>query len=832
MNPAACLQTAMDAGELDERVGRLAQERFIELQGRYTDMGMDLAAARRLAAEDMVTAATQSAQRNRHTVIAQLRDMARAQAEFSGVALRDADALLKRLDDVEHQQRALTQRFMAGISDFLKHNRTRITGQLRDKAMVADVARELHGQSTGNVNAREFARAVEAAQDEARQLFNLAGGDIGKLEHRGVRHAHDARRIREAGFDTWFAALWDSNAIDWHRIRNFDTGKPFALEPGRRPPRPVAERFLRDVYEGITTEGWDARLPSTQARGRAMYRRNAEHRVLHFRDGDAWLAYNERFGQANPFDAIVGELRGMARDISLMQAFGPNPRAGIQFRSDIMTKDAMTAGASVTARNYVGQRPLAEVVARKNAKAQVMLDMLTGAANVPVDGMGAAFFAGLRNLLTAAQLGGATLSQVTDIPTMRLAAKSVGLNPTAPWQNALRLMTDNMTQQQARDLGYVFDTWFQAGAAQARMIGDIWSPEWTNRITNFVLRSNGLAYITDRSRTALRYSFSLELGELAQRSFADLPEELRSFMAERQFTRADWDAVRASGALFQLPTGGHAISPRWFVHHTDLPRAQAEDIARRLGGMIEAFTEIGIPSASTRGRATLLGDARPGTVSGELLRSSVMYKSYALSLMFNHMRHTLSMRDVGTAAVYVSALVAQTWALGAVAVQLKELAKGRDPRPMDRPDFWGAAFFQGAGVGIFGDFFTSTTSRAGGGLAETAAGPVVGVMGDLGRAVSSNVARVAEGQETLVGRDAVNLARRYNPLATHWAVRTALDRMVWDQLQDILDPEARTQWRQFENRIQREMGARSFWQRGQMLPGRGPDISNAIGGQQ
>lgn len=828
---AECIQRAIDAGEVDPLRARRAQATYADLVQRYAADGTPLDAARRLAADDVMESITRATQRRRHTMLAQLRDTARAQREFTGLAATDPDALLKRMDEIEWSQRSLTQRFMAGIDRFLGHNRTRVTGQLRDKAMVDDIARELHGQATGNVAAREMAQAVEGQMEEARQLFNMAGGDIARLENRGVRHAHNQAKIERAGFDTWFATLWDNRMIDWQRIRDFDTGKPFTATPGGLPNRAVAERFLREVYDNIVSGGWASRTPSTQAGGTAMYGRRAEHRVLHFTNGDAWLAYNEAFGQANAFDAIVGELRGMAQDIALMQALGPNPRAGLEFRAQVMAKDASMAGSAVRARNYIGQRPLREVIERKNGKAKVMLDMMTGAANVPHDGMGAAFFAGTRNLLTAAQLGGATLSTVTDIATMRLAAKSVGMNPRGPWQSAMRLITSTATQQEARDLGFIFDTWFQSNAAQARMVGDIWSPEWTSRVTNFVLRTNGLSYLTDQARTGLRYSFAAELGQLSARRFDELPDALRAFMAERQFSAADWDAVRATSALYRMPSGGQAISPRWFVHHTDLPAAQAEDIARRLGGLVESFTELGVPSATIRGRSTLLGGLRPGTLGGELLRSSAMYKSYALSLMFNHMRHTLSMRDMATRATFVAALVAQTWALGALAVQLKEMAKGRDPRPMDQPNFWAAAFLQGAGVGIFGDFFSATTSRAGGGLGETAAGPVVGLAGDIGRAVNSNIARAVEGDDLLIGRDVVNLGRRYNPLATHWAVRAALDRMVWDQMQDILDPEARQQWRQQERRLQRDFGTQSFWRRGQMAPDRAPDMSNMRGSQ-
>jgi len=581
--------------------------------------------------------------------------------------------------------------------------------------------------------------------------------------------------------------------------------------------------------------------------GAAMYNRRKEHRVLHFRDGDAWMQYNDAFGQYNPFEAIVGELRGMARDIALMSNFGPNPTQGVEFRAQILTKqvagvageqrvagmDALTGGIRASVRDLKQVRTLRSVIDRKNKKARVVLRHLNGAANSPHDSYMAAFFAGTRNLLTAAQLGAAPLSQITDLATMRLAAKAIGMNPTGPLVQAMKLLTSNISQAEARDMGYVFDTWFNTGSAHARFMGDVWSPEITSRITNAVLRANGLAMMTDRARTALRVTFSHELGEQAGKAFGDLDPKLKRFLENRGLTAEEWDLLRHPDAMFTTPTGGRVISPSWFVEHSSLPRAQSERLSLKLGGIIEAHTEFGVPTASARGRATLLGDAPPGSFAGELLRSSASYKSYSLALMFNQLQRMAEMSSLTEKGTYIAAFMAQMTIMGAVAVQLKEIAKGRDPRPMDSSKFWTAAFLQGGGVGIFGDFFSSTTSRAGGGLGETLAGPVVGLAGDLGRAVNSNAARVADGKDPLIGRDVANLIRRYNPLATFQPMlpvptRLAMDRLLWDNLQQVLDPEANDQWHRAERRLQREYGTQSWWRRGETAPRRGPDFSNAM----
>jgi len=207
-----------------------------------------------------------------------------------------------------------------------------------------------------------------------------------------------------------------------------------------------------------------------------------------------------------------------------------------------------------------------------------------------------------------------------------------------------------------------------------------------------------------------------------------------------------------------------------------------------------------------------------------------MYKSFTLSLMLGQIRRFNSLPTPLAKAGYAARLSATLLILGALAVQLKEVAKGRDPRPMDEGKFWMAALFQSGGLGIFGDFFSSETSRAGGGLPETIAGPVVGLASDIIRPVASNITRAIAGQDTLFGRDLANAIRYNTPVASSlWPTRLAFDRLVADQVQLMLDPEAATLMRRQEMKRARDFGTETFWPRGATAPSRLPDLSNARG---
>lgn len=826
-NLADCIQAAIDDKALNSDLGRRVQDEFRAQADAYMRSGVSEVAANTRAATDLIEARLADTRARRHATLNQLRVMQRSDARYANAHAADPDLVLKDLEWTEMEKRAIEKSLMSGIGDFLKEFHTNVLGNVRGRALLKDVVKELHLQASGNAQAHAIAQAVLKTYERARTMANELGMDIGKLDDFGMPHSHDAKKILKAGFQAWSDMVY--RQLDWNRIIDRQTGKPFAVAKGSRPLRQDADRFLKDIYDSITTEGWRDRSPSMVPGGRSLAKSRGDQRFLHFRDADGWMDYNDAFGRQNPFDAVVTHLRGMASDIALMRNWGPSPEAGLEYATQVMKRDVHTAEGPAALK-------LRQTIDRKSRKAAVMLRILNGRANQAGNTFWANFFAGTRQMLTAAQLGAAPLSSITDLGSMAIAAKAIGLNPTSPWNMTIKSMTGAISAEQARDMGLILDTWMHAGSAEARFMGDVWSPELTSRISNFVLRANGLSFWTDHARVGVAAAFGSDLAEFAGHGFADLPPLLHNFMTNRGIGAREWDALRAPEAIFTDVQGGRHINADWFAEHTSLPRAEAEDIATRWGAMVQDHLEYAVPTSSLRGRATLLGEAAPGTFLGELGRSSFMYKSYALSQFFNQARRIAEMPgNLTSKALYAAFYVSTMTYLGAYAVQLKEIAKGNDPRPMASWSFLGAALTQGGGIGIFGDFFGAATDRSGRGIYETLGGPVVGLASDLMRASAGQLGAAAEGSKTSFGRSLVNIARRYNPLATFQPllpvpIRAALERMVWDQLQWLVDPDADRQFRAAARKLKSDRDTEMFWPKGAALPSRGPDLGGAFRG--
>jgi hypothetical protein len=245
-------------------------------------------------------------------------------------------------------------------------------------------------------------------------------------------------------------------------------------------------------------------------------------------------------------------------------------------------------------------------------------------------------------------------------------------------------------------------------------------------------------------------------------------------------------------------------------------------LAERYLEMIQSETEFAVPSGAHRSRTMLLDENRPGTLIGEAVRSFAQFKSFGSVFVLLHgmrMHGMIASGQTGAGAAYAGSLLLSTTLFGAAALQLKQVAAGREPRERTDVAFWSAALLQGGGLGIYGDFLFSNVNRYGGGFSTTLAGPVIQRANDLWNLTGGNAIQLASGEKTHFGRELVKFARGNVPGSNIWYLRLAFERTVFDQLQFLADPEANKAFKRQQQFWRREYGQEYFWKPGQMTPG-------------
>jgi hypothetical protein len=812
--------------------GHITREEEVELAHRYDQLAKRVF-ARGSAKEQLIAELeTEAHERKRRTLLTEAKRSELLPVIFGYRDARGrsnpAEALIWLLEnngiagiqDVRHRQQAIlagAQRKLDGL--LYEFRKGAITGEMRRRfgpplARMENVVRELFGEASGDSKAKELAVAWSAVAEDLRQRFNAAGGAIGKLEKWGLPQLHNQEALLRTSFEEWFTFI----------LPRLDREKTVNPVTGARYGDDELAVVLLDTYNRIRTEGWLDRDPTGAAFGRgALFRQHADHRFLHFKDGTAWLEYQREFGEGDPFAAMMGHLDVMARDIAFMEILGPNPDAMLTYLKQEVIKNAELAAAGLV---DPATNPVADLgyVAGRLKRVDDMYAIGRGAANTPVNAKWANRVAAVRNIISSAALGSAVISSISDMATQHVTRAYAGLPATsqlALFKDVVAHFGRHSSEAVAADL--ILDGAVNVMHQQARYLGSISGRSLTSFINDRVLTLTGQIPFTQAGKWAFGFSFQSAAADEAANSLANMTPLMREIFERNGITAADWELIRTA-PLYE-PKPGVA-----FLRPAEIEEVAGRALAEKYLSVLLRTREMAVVESTWRSRSAVLSESRPGTLQGELLRSMAQFKSFSVAFAMLHggtVFRDITAGSYARGALYAGGLLILTTAYGGLALQLKQITAGKDPRPMTDEKFWEAALLQGGGLGIYGDFLFSDLNRFGGGFDRTVAGPMVDRLNTLWNLTGGNAAQLLHGKKTNIGREALKGAGQMVPGSSAWFLRLAYERILMDQLQYLADPEAHAAFRRKVLSARKEYGQDFFWRPGAVRPDRGPDWSNA-----
>ncbi len=811
--------------DYDELVGQ-----FEQLHGR--------AAAESMATEKVLAGFELDHVRRKRQALLQakaqgawLKDMQRkagADADGKPAPLRreDAEDFVRGMD---YDRQGIERQAFGMIEGLLGKFRRNLAGVVRHKDDLADVLDELHGKATGNANAKELAEAWTRTAEWLRSTFNANGGHIARLEGWALPQLHDQVKIADAGFAPWREFILP--LLNREKMIDHATGLPMA--DGK------LELMLKDMHQAIATDGW-SRREAGQLGVSAVGNRRQAHRVLHFKDGASWAAYAERFGgRGTGYDAMIGHVRSMARDIAAIKWMGPNPKATLKFQQDWLLK----SGAE-----YLGKEELPQVtgLARiiggttaqqvsKNARRgegglQRLYNEFSGANSYSENPRMTTLFGALAAQQTSAKLGGALISAVpdfgsmlftagfNDLPMMKMAGRYAKL--MAPGSEADRSL--------AARLGVISEQWTRAMSGDYRLTGEELTHETTRRLADFVLRASLLERHTEATQQAFGMELMGAVSHLRGKDHAALPKGFAAMLERYNIGPERWDQLRAT------PTSTEK-GMEWIMPADVQDEALRQDLFRMVA--TEVRHAVTVADLDTRAMVGSLGSR--GRWITELTRSAFLFKSFPLSLLSLHGRRMMRQSGLAPRLSYAFGLVAMLTTGGAISQQLTALRDGKDPEQMWGPDgfnwsFGWRAMLKGGGMGIFGDLINSNENRFGGGMAASWVGPILGQFaGNVARLTIDDPINAMQGEDVPWQRHALDFARSETPGLSLWYVRAATERLFMDYVREAVDGEGYAERYGRMEKFAREQDTSYHTPPGAFTgngnPARGIDWGNAIG---
>ena len=827
MSFEACITGKAARGVIRPQDAKRATDRFAELLDDFGDRGFGSREARRRAAGRLQNEIERDIRRRKRMRFRQseIETDIRARAASVPDAVDKAMTSMLEFDpagritgpSVAQRIESARGEAHARMAGFLEQYRSTAAGLRRETAGIDDVVRELFGEDSGNQVAKAFARGLTHAVDGLRGRFNVAGGDIVQRKDWGFFQAHDREAVAAVTKEQWKTFVYDR--LDPSRMLDA-SGQPMTLRG--------LNLSLDEVYDSIATGGLsDIARAGDDLFGSSVSARAAK-RFLVFRDSTAWLEYQKEFGKGTIFDWVVGSIEAFARDVGTIEVLGPFPRASLEYMKGLIDEAAARGAISKTGK---AAARAAGRIAGPKSQLEALFNQVTGRAAIAENGIVANFSQANRNIVVSAVLGGAWFSSLADVALTAVTARVNGLSVSKVLASHLRLFspTGAAERAQAVRLGFTGQGWASRAIGAQRVLGEVTGSEWAQKVTDTVLRASFLSPWTEAGRWAFQSEMLGFITAQAGKGWRNLPDALRNTFERHGLTEADWNHIRKT--------------PKWRDPQTRAEFIRAEDVAsfgtgrdrvaaaNKLQQAIFVESKFAIVETTQRVRAFLTAGQPAGTFWGEIMRNSALFKGFPVTVLNLHMRRLMAQRGITRKAEYVAWLFIGTTVIGALGEQLSQISKGRDPLDMNDPKFWAKSAMRGGGIGLFGDFLFADQNRYGGGIVSSFAGPVLG--SQIPKALKLTLGNiqelVAEGEARNPGRELSRFIEANAPGRSLWYTRLAMERLIFDELEAAIDPNAARSFRRIEQGARRDYRQRFFWRPGTRAPQRAPDLGAATG---
>lgn len=683
--------------------------------------------------------------------------------------------------NVEYLGKYYEGKYHSKFADVLSRFKTKMFGLTQDEAGLNKLVRAIYGEAVDDPEIEKFAKEWLELSDEMRADFNARGGSISKNERWFMPQKHDAAAIEKLGRETWKSEI--KPMLDRQFMLD-DNGK--ALSDAQY------EDLLDYTYETITSGGLNKvkETPGVTGIGKKLSRRGSDRRILYFKDAKSWIAYQNKYGKGDVFTTLTDHISTMANDVALMERLGPNPEATYQGLKAVADRDERLTGP-------------------QKAMADALYNVVSGKINGgELTGL-SDFMQTTRNLLTASTLGKAFLSSISDIGFQAITARFNNIPAYKVLNRQLSLMNpaNEADRVFATKIGLISEAVNRASSANR--FGDVYGTGMSTKVAEFVMRASLLEPWTDMGRKAFGMEFSSALAENFGKSIDQLDPIMQNRFEAYGIEASDWDTFRKQKPIKQK---GVAFAN------------MLEDGGQKFHRMVLSETDYAVPSPDARVRAITTGGMGRATIGGQGIRSIMNLKSFPITIALTHIQRAAFQTSGGQFIEYVGLLATSTTVLGAIALQAKDIAAGREPRPMDNKEFFGAAFAQGGGAGIFGDFLFSDQNRFGGGLVSTAFGPTGELIDKTVQLTVGNIQEAIKSEETNVldiigdtgiAGETVKYVERYTP--DIWQAHLFKNAM-FDQIEMLADPDAQAKYNRMIRKRQREYNQEYWWKPGEALP--------------
>jgi hypothetical protein len=703
--------------------------------------------------------------------------------------------------------KAIQEETFAKLIDTWSASHPKFFGLFENREGTRDLIREMFGEKTGNAAAAAGAKAWLKTMDELRDRYNAAGGDVGKLDEWHFPQHHSQMRVAQAGLEKWLNDL----------MPLLDRGK-YLHEDGRQMSDSDVRQIMTGAYDSITTDGQNKVDTSRPAGYGLQANRGSEHRIVLFKDSASYLAYQGLYGEKSLWNVLTSHVRNTARDVGVSEVLGPDPdRVFASFNQRTYLEELR---ANATEKNKLDK------IKNYNDR---LLDYTSGRQQV-VDTTLAARFQAFRNFMTAVKLPKVIITALSDESGMMATSFANKIPYSAAFLREMQTLNpvDHTSRSIMERNGVGLNSMM---GALSRFGQEEYGSGWTGKLANLIMHASGAERMWDARRQGLASVLMQYVAKVTREheKFSDLNKADHGVLTDKGVTEADWAVwQKAEPEMWGsnpmiTPKAVQAIPDEAIAHLGD-PQALRRHASTQLLAHVLEEAGMGAMDTGARQRVVMQAGTTKGTWGGELLRSVMLFKSYAASMMMKHWGRAASMPGAGSKFAYFAPLIIYGAALAALGNQLRNVLSGKDPENMASPKFWGAAVLRGGGLGFYGDFLYDEFNSNDNSLAAAAGGPLATTAEDVWKLTGAAAIHHAKGERTDEGAGLIRFAKQNVPILNLWYLQAAMDHILWNSAQEAASP---GYLERMQAKAEGNKGTTWYWQPQERAPARAPDISTA-----
>lgn len=410
------------------------------------------------------------------------------------------------------------------------------------------------------------------------------------------------------------------------------------------------------------------------------------------KDGQAWREVNDLFGEKDFNDTVLAQLKRSTNKLATVELFGPNPQKTFERLLDWASSTDSGRTINATRRGQAARNAETEWIA------------MTG-QSIPQNQTVDTALRMARQANVASKLGSASVAAINDVGIMSFQARHLyGVSPLSNVSHILAGFTDDTAKQYAARAGIALDHFLHSFESRFGADGDMLSrgalDRGIARTAELTMKLSGLNWWTDGMRSGVTGMFRHEFGDLVGRGAAwgDLHPKMQASLERFGIGEARWGNIVQERPLTQDGL-------------FDFLALSDDKLRRDMSAFIKDAADNLILTPGARDSHLAAWYGEPGSVNESVLKTLMLFKSYPIT-MFRRVVYRNMIAEGGATSMLekvglAAELVAITSTINALAIQLRETAKGNQPYNIDSPELWTKAVTTGGAFGIMSDTFMS-----------------------------------------------------------------------------------------------------------------------------